>query len=229
LPEIDTVKSLPSIRHERRIAPDFVPIFDINDLTPPTSKSSRGSASSFSPDVQITPTTTATSTRITPRPPPLPTTSSSSRPRTPSRQTPRVSSLPLRKIQPRGEGYRTSYVPLTRRGFRTPATPRRPQGSRFYVVKRKRNPNSISVNRRNQEEEDNEVDVEPATSSVNYQTTKSFHREATLDSGERHGEYGYIDPIGVRRVVTYSTGSRGGIHKGKENDYVGPNTYFEAN
>ena len=126
------------------------------------------------------------------------------------------------------KGYRTSYVPLTRRGFRTPATPRRPQGSRFYVVKRKRNPNSISVNRRNQEEEDNEVDVEPATSSVNYQTTKSFHREATLDSGERHGEYGYIDPIGVRRVVTYSTGSRGGIHKGKENDYVGPNTYFEA-
>ena len=75
------------------------------------------------------------------------------------------------------KGYRTSYVPLTRRGFRTPATPRRPQGSRFYVVKRKRNPNSISVNRRNQEEEDNEVDVEPATSSVNYQTTKSFHRE----------------------------------------------------
>ena len=129
------------------------------------------------------------------------------------------------------KGYRTSYVPLTRRGFRTPATPRRPQGSRFYVVKRKRNPNSIynSVNRRNQEEEDNEVDVEPATSSVNYQTTKSFHREATLDSGERHGEYGYIDPIGVRRVVTYTTGSRGGIHKGKENDYVGPNTYFEAN
>ena len=71
--------------------------------------------------------------------------------------------------------------------------------------------------------------MEPATSSVNYQTTKSFHREATLDSGERHGEYGYIDPIGVRRVVTYATGSRGGILKGKENDYVGPNTYFEAN
>ena len=95
LPEIDTVKSLPSIRHERRIAPDFVPIFDINELTP---TSSSGSTSSF-PDVR-TPTTTATPTRITPRPP-LPT---SPRPRTPSRPTPRVSSLPLRKIQPRGEG-----------------------------------------------------------------------------------------------------------------------------
>ena len=35
LPNIDTVKSLPSIRHERRISPDFVPIFDINQLTPP--------------------------------------------------------------------------------------------------------------------------------------------------------------------------------------------------
>ena len=112
LPEIDTVKSLPSIRHERRIAPDFVPIFDINEinnLTPPTSTSSRGSISSFSPDVRITPTTTATSTRITPRPPLLPTTSSSSRPRMPSRQTPRVSSLPLRKIQPRGEGQRKIF------------------------------------------------------------------------------------------------------------------------
>ena len=95
LPEIDTVKSLPSIRYERRIAPDFVPIFDINELTP---TSSSGSTSSF-PDVR-TPTTTATPTRITPRPP-LPT---SPRPRTPSRPTPRVSSLPLRKIQPRGEG-----------------------------------------------------------------------------------------------------------------------------
>ena len=96
LPEIDTVKSLPSIRHERRIAPDFVPIFDINELTP--TSSSRGTSPSF-PDVR-TPTTTATPTRITPRPP-LPT---SPRPRTPSRPTPRVSSLPLRKIQPRGEG-----------------------------------------------------------------------------------------------------------------------------
>ena len=98
LPEIDTVKSLPSIRHERRIAPDFVPIFDINELTPTSSSGSTSSSSSF-PDVR-TPTTTATPTRITPRPP-LPT---SPRPRTPSRPTPRVSSLPLRKIQPRGEG-----------------------------------------------------------------------------------------------------------------------------
>ena len=108
LPEIDTVKSLPSIRHERRIAPDFVPIFDINELTP-TSSTSRGRTSSSSlpdTDVRITQTKTATPTRrITPRPPPLPTTSPPpSRPRTPSQTTPRVSSLPLRKIQPRGEG-----------------------------------------------------------------------------------------------------------------------------
>ena len=66
--------------------------------------------------------------------------------------------------------------------------------------------------------------------SVNYQTSKSFHREFEAADGARSGEYGYIDPIGVRRVVTYATGARGskGITKGKENDYVGTNTYFNA-
>ena len=90
-------------------------------------------------------------------------------------------------------------------------------------------------NRRSHENAPN--NVEAATASVNYQTDKTFHHEAVLDNGERHGEYGYIDPIGIRRVVTYTTGparttfeepSIGGIIKSKENDYVGPNTYFEA-
>ena len=136
---------------------------------------------------------------------------------------------------PRRPPYNPTYdprtqIPQTRRGI--PPTPLPAQGSRFYVVKRKRNPNS-SFNRRAEEENE----IEGATSSVNYQTAKTFHREATLDNGERHGEYGYIDPIGVRRVVTYTTGPRGGsntgsvggIAKGKENDYVGPHTYFQAN
>ena len=65
----------------------------------------------------------------------------------------------------------------------------------------------------------------------------TYFMDAPLDNGERHGEYGYIDPIGIRRVVTYTTGPartttseepRIGIIKSKENDYVGPNTYFEA-
>ena len=105
-----------------------------------------------------------------------------------------------------------------------------PQGGRFYVVKRKRRPNSLSNNRRH--EEANNLKVEAATASINYQTDKAFHHEAVLDNGERHGEYGYIDPIGIRRVVTYTTGPAAqpssGIIKAKENDYVGPNTYFEA-
>ena len=97
------------------------------------------------------------------------------------------------------------------------------QGGRYYVVKRRRRPNSS--NRRQ-----DDFETELATSSVNYQTDKSFHQEATLENGERHGQYGYIDPIGIRRVVTYATGPQnGGILKAKENDYVGPNTYFEAN
>lgn len=105
-----------------------------------------------------------------------------------------------------------------------------PQGGRFYVVKRKRRPNSLSNNRRH--EEASNLEVEAATASINYQTDKAFHHEAVLDNGERHGEYGYIDPIGIRRVVTYTTGPAAqpssGIIKAKENDYVGPNTYFEA-
>ena len=99
------------------------------------------------------------------------------------------------------------------------------------MIKRKRNPNSSFTNRRIQENEV-ETEIEEATSSVNYQTAKSFHKETLLDNGERHGQYGYIDPIGVRRVVNYATGARGtpgGILKEKENDYVGPNTYFHAN
>ena len=129
-------------------------------------------------------------------------------------------------IQPVGVTGRKE-VPLTRRRFRTRPTP----GGRFYVVKRRRRPNSVGTNRRN-EDDDNEVEVVEGATSVNYQTDKAFHHEAVLENGERHGEYGYIDPIGVRRVVTYATGPResaGGIVKGKENDYVGKDTYFEAN
>ena len=75
LPAFDTVKSLPSIRHERRISPDFVPIFDINELT-----QENASPTSLLPEVQ----TTTTVEPLTARP--------------------RVSSLPLR-LQPRGEGW----------------------------------------------------------------------------------------------------------------------------
>ena len=127
-------------------------------------------------------------------------------------------------------------VPLTRRRFS--GRPSSTQGGRFYVVKRRRRPNSLHSNRRHQTEaeESNDLDIEAATASINYQTDKTFHHEAVLDDGQRHGEYGYIDPIGIRRVVTYTTGpDRGslakpnvGIIKAKENDYVGPNTYFEA-
>jgi hypothetical protein len=64
---------------------------------------------------------------------------------------------------------------------------------------------------------------------VDYQTDKSYHRERIQADGGRMGEYGYIDPLGVRRVVTYATAPGGGdLVKGKENDYVGANTYFES-
>ena len=73
--------------------------------------------------------------------------------------------------------------------------------------------------------------------SINYATSNTFHHENESENGEREGQYGYIDPIGVRRVVTYTTGSRSsnragkseGITKIKENDYYGTKTYFQAN
>jgi len=225
LPHPNVVKSLPrattssnSKRLQRRISADFVPIFDVGDIPRDNT------------DLNTNQLTPETKTR----------TAFSRKARQKIKSTlPKVSSLPrtrTARIQPRGEGYRIKYrpgrrarqeVPLTRRRF----SGKRPQGGRYYVVKRKRRPNSIS-NRRSHEK----VEVEAATASVNYQTDKTFHHEAVLDNGERHGEYGYIDPIGIRRVVTYTTGPARttseepsfGIRKSKENDYVGPNTYFEA-
>ena len=108
-----------------------------------------------------------------------------------------------------------------------------PSSGKFYVVKRRRRlPTNKFSNRRINIEED--FDYEQAKETVNFQTDKTFHHEGILDSGERIGEFGYIDPIGVRRVVQYATNSpddqtEGGIFKTKENDFYGPNTYFEAN
>ncbi len=65
--------------------------------------------------------------------------------------------------------------------------------------------------------------------TVDYQNQKSFHYEEEGPDGSRVGQYGYIDPIGVRRVVNYSNGPNGELIKTKENDYVGTNTYFHAN
>ena len=190
-----------SSRFQRRISPDFVPLFggpETEENLTPSSK----------PIVKSLPKFRQNSQKV------------------------KVSKLPRNprfpRIQPRGEGYRTRYVrqptnqiPLTRR-FKSRPKP----GGKYYVVKRKRRPNSSITNRRN---EDNELVYEEAKSTVNYQTDKTFHHEGILANGERHGEYGYIDPIGVRRVVSYSTTQNDGIAKAKENDFYGPNTYFEAN
>jgi len=111
------------------------------------------------------------------------------------------------RIQPRGEGSRTRYVPRDSR-----------DGRAVRVVKRRRRPAAVS-------------DAAPAgaVSSVDYSTGKAYHREATDPvSGERVGEYGYIDPLGVRRVVTYAVDAKGNFRKEKENDYVGDGTYFAA-
>ena len=66
------------------------------------------------------------------------------------------------------------------------------------------------------------------SATLDYQTQRAFHNEEATRDGQRSGQFGYIDPIGVRRVVNYSTGPNGEIVKTKENDFVGAETYFEA-
>lgn len=98
-------------------------------------------------------------------------------------------------------------------GSRPVARSRSEDGRQFVVVKRRR-PNG------------RQPIVGPST--LDYQTGRAFHHEDRMNDGKRIGQFGYIDPIGVRRVVNYSTSDNGGIIKSKENDYVGTDTYFEA-
>ena len=110
-----------------------------------------------------------------------------------------------------------------------------------FVIKSRRKPffrrGRIPMTRqRNFDSQSTNEIGEIGTVSVNYVTSKAFHHENTFEDGQRKGQYGYIDPIGVRRVVTYTTGSRApsrkpeldGIRKIKENDFYGTNTYFKA-
>lgn len=79
------------------------------------------------------------------------------------------------------------------------------------------------------EERGQVVDRFRGNPTLDYENQKSFHYEEEAQDGSRIGQYGYIDPIGVRRVVNYANGPSGELTKSKENDYVGTNTYFHAN
>lgn len=119
----------------------------------------------------------------------------------------------LKKVPKRGRGHPNSI----RSGGREKKIRGRGNNSkgRFFVVKRRRKPKKALV-------DDNDT-------TVNYQTDKFFHKEKVFRDLHRMGEYGYIDPLGIRRVVTYSTGpGDNGIEREKENDFVGEQTYFEA-
>lgn len=125
-------------------------------------------------------------------------------------------------IQPRGEGHRLRYTPYGLKKKKNVNNKRHPnklgrRGKKYRVVRRRRKPDAILKRGKGKV-------------GLDYQTDKFYHREKVNEANpdERLGEYGYIDPLGVRRVVTYSTGSGHGITKEKENDFVGANTYFEA-
>ena len=144
------------------------------------------------------------------------------------------------RIQPRGEGsrvrYSSSLIPRTAKAnlneiASSKSLPRkggksrrakfgarlgnRRSNRRYRLVKRRRRPN-------------NELEGLVGSAGLDYQTGKAFHKEKIMSDGQRKGEYGYIDPFGIRRVVTYATGPGGELVKSKENDFVGENTYFQA-
>jgi hypothetical protein len=125
---------------------------------------------------------------------------------------------PASFFEARGEGFRTQFSPavvvdddVAQLGPRGVARSRSEDGRQRVVVRRRR-PNALR----------------PLDAGLDYQTRRAFHHEETAHDGKRVGQFGYIDPIGVRRVVNYSTGDGGEIVKKKENDFVGTDTYFEA-
>ncbi len=127
----------------------------------------------------------------------------------------------VRRIQPRGEGSRLRYDPETAAAIEEAATTR--EGRKLLrrrVVKRRRRPDALD-----------RVTEGGGKKTVDYQTEKAYHRERVSPvDGSRIGEFGYIDPLGVRRVVTYATGpgDEGSAVRVKENDYVGDRTYFQS-
>ncbi|XP_068630353.1 uncharacterized protein [Battus philenor] len=54
-----------------------------------------------------------------------------------------------------------------------------------------------------------------------YYLPKQYHEEATQDTNERIGSFGYVDPFGIRRVIYYNTSPEEGFQIRKNNRYVG--------
>lgn len=56
-----------------------------------------------------------------------------------------------------------------------------------------------------------------------YYLPKQYHEEQTVDSNDKTGSFGYIDPFGIRRVIYYNSSPGGGFQVRKNNRYVGHN------
>lgn len=54
-----------------------------------------------------------------------------------------------------------------------------------------------------------------------YYLPKQYHEEATQNTDERIGSFGYVDPFGIRRVIYYNTSPEEGFQIRKNNRYVG--------
>ena len=57
--------------------------------------------------------------------------------------------------------------------------------------------------------------------TVHYSDKKQFHFQSRNQNNEMVGQYGYIDPFGIRRIVYYyASPQKGYIHQ-KRNKYIG--------
>ncbi|TRY76440.1 hypothetical protein TCAL_00059 [Tigriopus californicus] len=137
-----------------------------------------------------------------------------------SRGTPRRHGF-FKKIEPRGEGTRLQYTP--RRAAQIRRRNKSARNSQTYHISGERGGKFVIVKRKRRPSNPEKLSPHENDLSVNYETENIFHLEKqSLNSGgqERRGEYGYIDPFGIRRVVVYSIGAEGDLVKIKENDFV---------
>ncbi|XKL61497.1 hypothetical protein PGB90_008554 [Kerria lacca] len=69
----------------------------------------------------------------------------------------------------------------------------------------------------------NQNSVNPGN-GFKYYLPKQYHKEESNSDNERVGSFGYIDPLGIRRVIYYNASPNTGFVHRKNNRYVG----FEA-
>lgn len=83
---------------------------------------------------------------------------------------------------------------------------------------------NVASNRRFFNEGVNYESIAIRGNGFKYYLPKQYHKEESNSDNERVGSFGYIDPLGIRRVIYYNASPNTGFVHRKNNRYVG----FEA-